>query len=188
MRAGLSWWSLTMVRTLVHIFGWSQPIAEMLGWDFTKTITRGGRGWVVFLSGPHRLSRGRLISALCDCWAAGRCSESCPPPAPLAAEQDQAMSIQNPFWRFLSTFELGKEKTLTAVFPFPFALVTVSSFQRFPEKFEKNPVVCVSTNYAGLKMMSRICFKVTLKILFCTLWHLKWLELCPYTIFRIVGT
>lgn len=43
---------------------------------------------------------------------------------------------------------------MTAVSPFPFALVTVSSFQCFPEKSEKNPVVCFSTNCAGLKMMS----------------------------------
>lgn len=32
------------------------------------------------------------MSALCDCWAAGKCSVSCPPPTPLAAEQDQAIN------------------------------------------------------------------------------------------------
>lgn len=52
------------------------------------------------------------------------------------------------------------------------------------KKFEKNPVICFSTNCAGLKMMSHIRFKVTLKILCCTLSPLKGLDFV-HTLFSI---
>lgn len=43
----------------------------------------------------------------------------------------------------------------------------------FLERFEKNPVICFPINCEGLKMISHFCFRVTLKILFCTLSALK---------------